>query len=380
MGLRINMLTATAALLATTLFGTAAAAVTKLGSPMPNQNFPDPTVIHAEGKWWAFATPQKLKLPHIPMAVSDDYKDWKMVRNSDGSLYDALPNLPSWIKNFDKDDKQKAIWAPHISKLDDGTYVLYYAASLKGTVSTLCVAAAKSKSIKGPYKPTKDIVTCPENSQGAFDVFEFKDWQVKGDWGLPTGKAGKMRVRRENCSKKVDGKCGNSWFDDIWSEGGYGGKRYIVYKHQSANRTPSTPIELQEVKDDGVTLVGKPVKLLDWQEGDFGSIEAPAIYKTPAGKYVLTYSKGNTAMAHYTASYAVADNVKGPYVRKGDLLKTGDFGLNAPGGGEITWNGERMVFHEMQQPIGQPYAGVRKMHAANIEVDDKTGKITFEAL
>lgn len=373
------MLTAAAALLATTLFGTVSA-VTKLGSPMPNVNFPDPTVIHAEGKWWAFATPEKATLPHIPMAVSDDYKTWKMVKNPDGSLYYALPKLPSWVRNADDDDKAHALWAPHISKLDDGSFLLYYAAGKQGTVSTHCISAAKAPNIKGPYKAIGGIVTCPDNSQGAFDIFEFKDWKIKGDWGLPAVQNGKTAVRRENCSGKVDGQCGNSWFDTKWSEGGYGGKRYIVYKHQSADRTTSTPIELQEVKDDGVTTVGKPVILMDWQEGDFGSIEAPAIYKTPAGKYVLTYSKGNTATTKYTASYAVADNVKGPYVRKGDVLKTGDFDLNAPGGAEILWNGERMVFHEMMQPMGKPYEGKRKVHAANIEVDDKTGKITFEAL
>lgn len=375
-----NMLTAAAALLATTLFGTVGA-VENRGSPMPNVNFPDPTVIHAEEKWWAFATPENAKLPHIPMAVSDDYKTWRMVKNADGSLWDALPKLPKWVRNADKDDKPHALWAPHISKLDDGSYLLYYAAGLQGTVSTHCISAAKSNTIKGPYKAIGDkIITCPKNSQGAFDISEFKDWKYKGDWGLPTVQGGKTSVRRENCPQKVDGKCGNSWFDAKWSEGGYGGKRYIVYKHQSADRTTKTPLTLHEVKADGITTVGKPVVLLDWKEGDFGSIEAPSIYKTPAGKYVLMYSKGNTAMAHYTASYAVADNVKGPYVRKGDLLKTGVFGLNAPGGGEITWNGERMVFHEMMQPIGKPYEGKRKMHAANIEVDDKTGKITFESV
>lgn len=347
---------------------------------MPNQNFPDPTVIHAEGKWWAFATPEKAVLPHVPMAVSDDYKEWRMVRNSDGSLYDALPKLPDWVRNADKDDKPHALWAPHISKLDDGSFLLYYAAGLQGTVSKHCISAAKAQTIKGPYKAIKGIITCPDNSQGAFDIFEFKDWRVKGDWGLPVVQNGKTAVRRENCSGKVDGQCGNSWFDAKWSEGGYGGTRYIVYKWQSKDRTSSTPLTLQEVKDDGTTTVGKPIELMDWKEGDFGSIEAPCIYKTPAGKYVLMYSKGNTVTDKYTASYAVADKVKGPYVRKGDLLKTGDFGLNAPGGGEMTWNGERMVFHEMAQPISKPYEGKRKMHAANIEVDDKTGKITFQSL
>ena len=205
------------------------------------------------------------------------------------------------------------------------------------------------------------------------------DWEFKGDWSLPIGLY-QQNPRRLKCRRKGNEMCGNSYLDDEWSEGGYSGQRYIIYKVQNANNSASTPITLQAVTNDGITLLGDPITLLDNDTEDYGSIEAPSLYKTPDRKYVLTFSRGNTAMSQYTVSYAVASNVTGPYVRKGDLLKTGDFNLNGPGGADFNFNGERMLFHEMGQGVGWEYNGTRVMHAADIVIDDETGDITLPAL
>ena len=208
---------------------------------------------------------------------------------------------------------------------------------------------------------------------------QYVDWDYKGDWSLPVGYYGRV-PRRTNCLQLINNTCGNSYFDDEWSEGGFGGQRYIVYKVQNANNSASTPLTLQAVGNDGITLIGTAVTLLDIEAEDSGSIEAPSIYKTPGNVYVLTFSKGNTATPEYTVSYAVAANVTGPYIRKGDLLKTGDCNLNGPGGADINFNGERMVFHAMGQSIGCEYEGLRVFHAADIEVDDTTGEMRLKAL
>jgi hypothetical protein len=34
---------------------------------------------------------------HIQMAESSDFNTWSLVKNSDGSQKDALPDLPSWV-------------------------------------------------------------------------------------------------------------------------------------------------------------------------------------------------------------------------------------------------------------------------------------------
>ena len=254
---------------------------------------------------------------------------------------------------------------------------MYFAAGKFNTTATHCLGAATSKTVKGPCQPLANYIACPANSLGAFDVFGIKDWANKGDWSLPSG-PNDQYIRRTSCPTKVNGQCGNSYVDNAWSEGGYGGTRYIVYKWQNKDRTAATPLTLQQVDyATGVKLIGDPVILLNHETGDSGSIEGPAIFKTPGGKYVLTFSKGSTFTAKYTVSYAVASNIKGPYTRMPDLLVTGDYNLNGPGGAQLSWNGYRMVFHEMQQPIGQKYNGVRTLLAANVDVDETTGEITL---
>jgi hypothetical protein len=34
---------------------------------------------------------------HIQVAESADFDTWSLVNNGDGSLKDALPDLPSWV-------------------------------------------------------------------------------------------------------------------------------------------------------------------------------------------------------------------------------------------------------------------------------------------
>lgn len=104
------------------------------------------------------------------------------------------------------------------------------------------------------------------------------------------------------------------------------------------NRTIApTPIILQPVKNDGVTLDGAASTLLDNAGvSDDGVVEAPSLVKGPQGQYVLFFSSGCYSTPNYTVSYATASSVKGPYARRAQpLLKTGDMGLFAPGGADV---------------------------------------------
>ena len=354
----------------------ALADVPNLGSPMPNQNFPDVNIQWDSGKWYAFATKSNgANTPNVPVAVSDDYKTWNIVKDANGKPFDALPVLPKWART---DDKLR-VWDPDVVKLDDGTFVMYVALAI-GTGSKHCIGVATSKNIRGPYKTVpkfdKDPWICPDLSNGAFGVSGFKNWDVKGDWGLPDGDT----VRRDNCGKKVNGKCGNSYVDDNWSEGGYGGKRYVVYKIQNADQSKGvntkTPLTIQEVNaKDGYTQIGGPTRLMD-NDGaaDAHSIEGPTIYKTPKGKFVFFFARGNTALSKYATGYATSDKLMGPYTRKGDILKTGTpAGLISPGAMDVSWNGVRNTFHAIPK---LPYQQLRVMHAGVLSIDDTTGKVT----
>ena len=352
-----------------------AAKVVNNGPVIPGHDFPDVNIQHAEGKWWAFATRNPDTNTNIQVASSDDYKTWQLVKNADGSQFDALPDLPSWTNKTNP-----GTWGPDVVKLDNGDWIMYWSAHYPARGSAHCNSWAKSKSgsIKGPYIPDMSAQPwlCPPNSNGAFGAAGFKDWQVHGDWSVPdpNGKT----VARIGCEKLVNGKCGNSFVDSAWSEGGYGGERYIVVKVQNADgskgKNTKTPLVLYEVdSQDGITLKGSPVTLLDNDgKADADSIESPTLYKTRKGKYVLFFSRGNTVSPHYTISYAVSNKLTGPYVRKGDILGSGDYGLHSPGAADVSWGGQRMVFAAIP---GLKFEGMRVFYAGEIDVDDGTGEV-----
>lgn len=108
----------------------------------------------------------------------------------------------------------------------------------------------------------------------------------------------------------------------------------------------STPIMLQQLEDDGVTLVGDAIELLDRGDADGPLIEAPDIVRNSAGVYFLFFSSNCYSTTLYDVSYATASSVKGPWTKSSaPLLVTGDYGLTAPGGASATLDASAIVFH-----------------------------------
>lgn len=102
----------------------------------------------------------------------------------------------------------------------------------------------------------------------------------------------------------------------------------------------------QMALDDWVTPVGGPIQILDRTADDGPLVEAPNIIGTPDGHYVLFYSSHCFTDPGYDVRYAVATDVRGPYARQGQLIKSGDFGgLASPGGATATPQGDALVFH-----------------------------------
>jgi arabinan endo-1,5-alpha-L-arabinosidase len=107
-------------------------------NPVLNMNFPDPTVIRVGDNYYAYATntSYKNKSYHIPVAVSADLKNWRIIG-------DALPKKPDWAT--------KDFWAPHVlfdSKLNK--YVLFYSGEL-GLHTGKCIGVAFSDTPEGPF-------------------------------------------------------------------------------------------------------------------------------------------------------------------------------------------------------------------------------------
>lgn len=319
-------------------------------------NFPDPTILQHNGTWYAFATNNAagiLEQPHnrssyeygrsnVQLATSDDFSNWTL----QDYTHDPLPILGDWVdRNFTNTTNppipKANVWAPAIlQRPSDGKFVLYYAATVDGRPRFHCVGAAVSNtsSPAGPYVPIDTPLACPLEQGGAIDSAPFVDTD------------GTIYV-----AWKVDG-----------NNVGHGGS--------CGNTVPPlvpTPIMLQKMQEDGTTADGDPVQILDRTESDGPLVEAPALARSDDGRYFLFFSSGCTRAPTYDLKYAYADNITGPYTRaRYPLLKTGDWGLVAPGSVGIarTDNGTyEMAFHAR---VPTDFGRVRAMFTTKINFDD----------
>lgn len=345
-------------------------------------NFPDPSLFFDQGIWYAFATTNAagvlpypgqppnasentpdFGLANIQMATSTNFADWKLASLAD----QPLPTTGNWTTDEHHNKTARphisSTWAPAVIKRPaDGKYVMYYAAvpdganpydtrGKDGQISAPhpfphCVGAAVSSgtSPAGPYEALDDFITCPEAQGGAIDPEVMSD--VDGKIWL---------------TYKIDG-------NNI----GHGG-----FCGNTVDPIVPTPIMLQQMEDDGTTKVGDPVTILENIDSDGPLIEAPMLVRSPSGVYFLFFSSGCTRENTYAVKYATSRNIKGPYTRaKGTLLKTGDWGLEAPGSVGIVEDGQEgwnMAFHARSNYglVGR----VRSMWTTKLEFNDTTVKL-----
>ncbi|KAF2674000.1 glycoside hydrolase family 43 protein [Microthyrium microscopicum] len=304
-----------------------------------SQDFPDPSVINVDGVWYAFATQNNLY--HIQIARSDDWNNWSVLDK------DALGSLPSWV-----DQNTPAVWAPDIIERPDGTFVLYFSATVSGT-SHHCVGVATSKEIEGPYQADARPLACPDplgsgrsinpspyftspGRGGAIDASGFKD--VNGSLFVLFKVDG-------NSLGIADGQCNN------------GG--------DESQKVP-TPIMVVPVQDDGFTPKSSAIQILDRGPEDGPLIEAPSLYITSDGSYNLLYSSNCYLSASYSIKFASASSVTGSYTKIGNLASTNSsIGLIAPGGADAAADNQHVVFH------GNLPQGGRGMYATTITRSQK---------
>jgi len=311
-------------------------------------NFPDPSIIQVGQTWYAFATAGAGH--NVQVATSPDFATWTVLSDANPLTYTG-----DWATQ----DGQ--VWAPDVSELvrlsisgemsagsdldqDDGTFVMYYSATPSGFTNYKCIGSAKSSSVLGPYTPQNASFACPTARGGAIDPDGFVD---------PA-----------------------TWL------------RYVLYKvdgnnlgsgpacHNTEGTIYPTPIMLQQVQDDGVTPVGDSVQLLDRSASDGPLIEAPTMFRSDEGYYFLFFSSNCFSTTLYDLSYAIAQNINGPYTKTSlPFLVTGDYNLTAPGSGDVNKQGTKLVFHG---DVGNTDGSVRGMYAA--EITAKGTNITLDCL
>ncbi|KAM7223301.1 Glycosyl hydrolase, five-bladed beta-propellor domain containing protein [Rhypophila decipiens] len=322
-------------------------------TPLLNRDFPDPSILYdvdtqtGIGTYYAFATASSGR--NIQAASAPDSSGpWTYIDgDGDGEILPSPGNwtLTSSTANFGSGGPGGGggnTWAPDVHLLRPSNYIMYYSGQLAGNNSAYhCIGAATSSFVLGPYTALDEPIACPLSQGGAIDPSGFVDEE--------TG--------RRYLLYKIDG--------NSLGNGGECNNGVKPYK--------PTPIILQEVnQDDGVSLIGDPVEILDrLQEEDGPLVEAPSLVRvlltSPSNSddddddddggrkaiYVLFYSSHCWMTDLYRVNYATAENVTGPYRRAADgrpLIWTGSggFNLTAPGGatGWSTDHGRgRLVFH-----------------------------------
>ncbi|MET0982895.1 MAG: glycoside hydrolase family 43 protein [Telluria sp.] len=239
----------------------------------PIGDFPDPFVLADGAGYYAYATNANGK--NVQLLQSSDLRAWR-------ALPDAMPALASWVRK-----EVPHVWAPEVVKLGN-RYVLYYTAHDLAS-DRQCVGAAESGSPAGPFvdAASKPLV-CQADLGGTIDASPFLD----------------------------------------------GGRLYLYFKSDGNCCKLPTHIFAQELRPDGLGVVGAPSRLLtNGRTWEGKVIEAPTMLNRD-GKYTLLYSANDFGDGTYAAGYAQCAGPLGPCQPAGDapFLKTSkETGLFGPG-------------------------------------------------
>jgi beta-xylosidase len=229
----------------------------RLQNPVLRRNFPDPFLLEAEGRIYAYAT--NSAGVRVQVSSSDDLQHWSAPN-------EGLTRLPAWVNQSRPD-----VWAPEVMRVDSH-YVLYFSArsaSLKRPdgVGRLCIGTAASKQPDRDFVPHDAPLICDEFEEGVIDVSPFRD----------------------------------------------AGRLYLYYKNDGNCCERQTWIMARELDATGLATVGEATRLgvTNDQPWEGHVIEAPTMLKHE-GAYYLFYSANAYDKADYAVGYARCDGPLGP--------------------------------------------------------------------
>lgn len=272
--------------------------LTAQAAPIPqpylaiDRDFPDPGLLHANGNYWLYST--NSGGVNLPVSSSTDpYGSWS-------AISEGMPTIGAWARTG-------FTWAPDVSQLADGTFVLYYTARDIAS-GRQCIGAAKADDPAGPFVPVGDqSLICTPEEGGSIDASGFTDSD---------------------------------------------GTRYIAWKNDGNAIGVPTNLYVQQVAADGVTLIGDPQVAITNDPATEGSlVEAPYLIKHK-GRYYLFYSYGAYNNETYTEAYAWASSISGPWTRGGVFMSTASMKgvVVGPGGASIL--GDLVAFHAVTHQPG----------------------------
>ena len=255
-------------------------------NPVIDRDFPDPDTLKVGDTYYAYATGNVDAKISIQTAKSQDLIHWNVIS-------DAMPTFPVWAE-----PDHGLVWAPEVTTAADGkTYLLYFAARVKGT-SRQCIGMATSAKPEGPFESAAEQpLICQTDQGGSIDPSSFAD-------------------------------------DD--------GARYLLWKNDGNCCGGATWLYIQKISNDGRTLEGQPAKLIRNDQSWEGTVtEAPTLWKHE-GRYYLFYSANDYASPSYSVGYAVADTLLGPYQKAQRPLLSSSLkdAVVGPGGQDVVLDAE----------------------------------------
>jgi arabinan endo-1,5-alpha-L-arabinosidase len=226
-------------------------------NPVLHNDAPDPSIIRADdGAYYAYTTQSYhgARFYNVPVLRSDDLVHWTLVG-------DAFDERPAWTPpGVDNGD----MWAPHIVRFGD-RYYLYYSARFLETAQ-MAIGVAISDTPTGPFRdPLGEPLIVGGRGFDAIDPF----------------------------------------VDDV------DGTKYIYWG------SDGIPIRVQELSDDGLSLVGNPQDLLSPSERPYeGLVEGAWLLER--GRFLYLMYSGDACCgseAHYAVMVARSTSPMGPFER-----------------------------------------------------------------
>lgn len=258
------------------------------------RDFPDADVLVVGGNYYAYSTNSTYggRLVNVPIATAASPTGPWIANGTD-----ALPTLPGWV-TVDPSNGTKNVWAPDVSRRDDGVFLMYYTA--RHSSGLQCIGAATSSTPTGPFTPVgTEPLVCNAPDHGNIDP----------------------------SSLVIDGH------------------RYLVYKDNANSAGQPASVWINETAANGINWVGDRFRLVTADPGgdEHTVLDAPTIVRR-GSQYVLFYS-ADAWNQSYHVKYAVSSTLTGVYTKQGTVLDSSTWPgtVQNPGGQDVV--GDYMFFH-----------------------------------
>jgi hypothetical protein len=276
--------------------------------PLYPTDFPDPSLLRAAGRVYAYATNGPQGNVQLIRATSADLRSWER-------LPDALPKLPTWAA-------PDRTWAPSVLARSATSYVLYFSARHAGT-GRQCIGRAVATKPEGPF-----VDELPQPFVCQFDLGGSIDPEPVVD---------------------ADGA------------------PWLLFKSEGISGREPTRLFSQPLAADGRSTVGDAVELVHtdqaWEEP---IVEGPAMVRA-AGAYWLLYAGNHWSTGDYAIGYARCTSMRGPCTKDPtNPLVTSTATMAGPGSPGVTTAADGsllLTFHAWTTgKVGYP-GGARTLRA-----------------